>query len=70
MPLLKHLTPTKEQAQAVYAYKQACRALRDATIVHTNQTAPNHKWNHWFECAEDVRESGLDPLEYSNVKRG
>lgn len=70
MSLLKHLTPTKEQAQAVYAYEQACRALRDATVLHLNQTAPNHKWQHWFECAEAVRESGLDPLEYSNVKRG
>lgn len=70
MALLDNLTVTQNQADAVYAFEQACKAMRDATVVHTSQTAPDWKWKLWFEAAEGVREVGLDPLDYANVKRG
>lgn len=69
MSLLHHLTPTPEQVQAVTEYESYCRAIRDATIEYPRQTAPDYRWKQWFAAAERVRESGLDPLDYSNAKR-
>lgn len=70
MSLLKNLIPTPAQVQAVAEFESYCRAIRDATIVHTEQTAPDWKWQLWYESSERVRESGLDPLNYANAKRG
>lgn len=73
MSLLNHLPPTPEQIQtqesAVADYERYCRALRDATIERPRQTAPDRVWQGWFAAAEKVRESGLDPLDYSNASR-
>lgn len=70
MSMLKNLIPTAEQVQAVAEFESYCRALRDATIVHTKETAPDWKWKLWYESAERVRESGIDPLDYANARRG
>jgi hypothetical protein len=70
MSLLKYIQPTPEQIQAVAEYEIYCRALRDATIERPRQTAPDRTWKLWFAAAERVRESGLDPLDYSNARRG
>ncbi len=78
MALLKYLQLTPEQIQererlqvaAVTEYESYCRAMRDATVEHPRQTAPDYKWKMWFAAAERVRESGLDPLDYSNARRG
>lgn len=73
MALLNHLQPTPEQVQAqeqaVAEYEGYCRALRDATTERPRQTAPDRTWKMWFAAAEQVRESGLDPLDYSNARR-
>jgi hypothetical protein len=70
MSLLKHLKPTPEQVDAVAKFEMACRALRDTTRPLTGQISPQPLWDQWWELAEKVRKSGLDPIDYANRQRG
>ena len=67
MPLLKHLEPNEDQAEAVRTLRLCCRALKDATLVHETQVAKGEVWRRWEEAAAAVRDVGLDPLLYSDI---
>jgi len=70
MSLLSRLLPTNDQVQAVADFEASCKALRDATRPLDQVSPAEHLWLNWWQNAEKVRETGLDPLDYANSRRG
>lgn len=63
-------TPEERQAKAIASFEASCKALRDATKPAEQISPADHLWSDWWQKAEQVREAGLDPLNYANSRRG